>query len=462
MASAVNVGISQLAGYAGGNVGLSGALASGISTGAAGFIGQAATAAGMYEGFNFASEHTDSINQKIRLSEDSQRNLKQISSNVSSGNDLNIKSQDDILISASNLNANNNLNLTSQNGLINIASALEEETTNSRNERQDFDDVAFEYNRGRASLDLNSEIFEQIDSITKLTHKSSNLNANNNINISAKDDINILASNVVTNNEVDVADKGQINLISSDGNVNILSQKNTINSSTQIKQENLSLSFGVGNAHVDTAYAVHDLKEATDALAEAKANLNRLETKYKNGEASKDAVEDAKINLALATANFALAEIKMAASATKSAGSCKESKCTGFYGDVRLNAATTKINSNSQTISNLASNIISNIGDITIKSGLGLSDTDEDLLNQLSGNTNITGSNVRAVNDGDINITSKANTNIKASKDTFASNTKTTSQNSSITLASTNSGGNGATIDNIVNAAAISLGAGIK
>ena len=313
------------------------------------------------------------------------------------------------------------------------------------------------FNRGRASLDLNSEIFDRQDAVTKLTQKSSNLIADNDINIIAKDDIDILASNLSTINSSGL---GEINLTSKNGNVNILSQSNTINTSTQIKQENLALSFGIGNAHVDTAYAVHDLKEAGDSVVEAKANLNAMETKFKNGEASKDAVDDAKVNLALATANLYLAKIKLNAAATKSAGSA-ESLWTGFYGDVRLNASTTRTNSNSQSIGNVASNVTSNNGDINIKSGLELSDTDEDLLKQLVGNSNIEGSNIRAINGGDINITSKANTNIKASKDTFASSSKTTSRNSSVTLASSNSGGAGAVIDNIVNAAAISLGAGM-
>ncbi len=93
---------------------------------------------------------------------------------------------------------------------------------------------------------------------------------------------------------------------------------------------------------------------------------------------------------------------------------------------------------------------------------MNLASNDSNLLNQYKGNTSIVGSNVNSGTSGDINITSKGNTSITASKDTYMQNSSSEGWNSSVTLASSNSGGAGAAIDNIVNAASLALGAGIS
>ena len=97
---------------------------------------------------------------------------------------------------------------------------------------------------------------------------------------------------------------------------------------------------------------------------------------YANGQAEKEAVEDAKINLEISVANLALAEIKLAASAAKSASSTAS---LGFYADLQLTIAGSKTNSNTSTSTAVASNITSN-GDLTISSGMNLSNSNPDLI----------------------------------------------------------------------------------
>ncbi len=77
------------------------------------------------------------------------------------------------------------------------------------------------------------------------------------------------------------------------------------------------MSAGIGNAFVDTAYAQYDLIEALRALADAKNELNHMETLQNNNQASSEAVEDARINLQIAVLNVTLAEMKLAASAAR-------------------------------------------------------------------------------------------------------------------------------------------------
>lgn len=179
-----------------------------------------------------------------------------------------------------------------------------------------------------------------------------------------------------------------------------------------------------------------------------------METLYKNGQASKDAVKDAEINLQIAILNLTLAEIKLAAAATKSAAGA-ESLWTGFYGDIRMTIGATKINSQSSLISNVASNINS-IGNVTIYSGLDLLDHDEALIAGLLGNITVEGSNIYS-DISDINITSKNNTIVQASQNRFDASSKSESWQSSLTLASSAAGGSATILDNIINSLQASL-----
>jgi filamentous hemagglutinin len=369
-----------------------------------------------------------------------------VASNITSANDLNITSQNNNLISGSNLDSGNDININSTSGTTIITSAQDQSSTSTETVNQSYNDFSADYERGRISANSNSKVLEANSATTTTTQVSSNLSAANNINITSDEHLNILSSNLTTNS-------GNVSLTSNNGNVNILALEDTTSTASQIKEGTLTLSAGIGNAHVDTAYAQYDLIEAARNVADAKKQLNHMETLYKNGEADADAVSDAKTNLAISMANLTLARLKLAASAAKSAGSV-ESIWTGFYGDLRLSVAGFKTNSTTNSSTAVASNILSN-GNLTINSGMGgLSSSD-------SGNTTITGSSLKS-QVSDIEITSRNNTIINASKDTYSQGATTKAWNESITLATTNSGGAGTAIDNAVNAASIALGAGMS
>ncbi len=360
-----------------------------------------------------------------------------IASNLNSSGNLNITSASNNLISGSILDANN-INLTATNGTTIITSVADTSSTSTSSTAQDYADASLDYNRGRVSANSNSKVVENTANTNTATQKQSELTAANNITILSKDDLSILSSNLTT-------DAGAISLTSREGDVNILALSNTTSSTSETKTGTQTLSAGIGNAHIDTAYAADDLVKAGENLKDAKTDLNHMETLYKNGQADKEAVEDSKANLAIAYLNLVLAEVKLAASATKSAAAA-ESLYTGFYADLRLSIEGTKTNSSSNTSTAVASNIFSN-GNLNISAGMSGAD----------GNTTVTGSSLIS-QTGDINITSKGNTVINASKDTYNSSTKTKSWTENLTLASSAGSGSGAMIDNAVNALQVSLG----
>ena len=388
-----------------------------------------------------------------------------IASNINAGGNINISSQNNNLISGSNLSAGNsssaagvgNININAVDGVTIITSAQNQTSRSVETTTQDYNKLSLNYNRGRASADSESKVLEHTSTTNTTTQSQSTINAANNISITSKGNINILSSDLrsgISSANSSDSLSGTINLTSLEGNVNILSLQNSTSTTSEDRSGTLTLSAGIGSAHVDTAYAGYDTIEAAKNLADAKKELNHMETLRKNGQADDDAVEDAKINLSIAYLNLSLAQLKLAAAAAKSAASCTSSLCTGIYADLRLSIAGTKTNSSSSMVTNVASNINSS-GNIVIKSGMNLLDTNTDLIIGTVGNTTITGSNISS-NNGDINITSRNNTAINASKDTYNSNTTSKTWEENVTLGSSNMGAT--QLDAAINALQISLG----
>ncbi len=284
---------------------------------------------------------------------------------------------------------------------------------------QEYNKISANYNRGRTSVDSESSVVEETTTTTTTTQKQSTISAVNNITITSNKDLNILSSDLTAGTNpstTDTATSGTINLTSREGNVNVLALADTVSTTSETKTGTLTLSAGVGNTVVDTGYAEYDVIQAAKAVADAKKSLNHMETLERSGQASSEAVEDAKINLAISVANLALAELKLAASAAKVAGSANT---LGFYADLKLSIDGSKTNTNTNSSVAVASNIKSN-GNLIISSGMSLLDSNSDLIAGTVGNTTITGSNISS-EAGDINIASKNNTTINASKDTYNS-----------------------------------------
>ncbi len=387
----------------------------------------------MVEGYTISNNDPDEMAYDLDLTKITTQTKTNIASNLSAGNDLNITSNNQNssggssenptnignLIIASNLAANNNINLNSLNGSTIITSAQDESFRATSTVDQTYNDISFSADRGRLAVNSNSKILEEDTKTTTKTQISSQLFSGNNININTQDNIDILSSNLNSNN--------QINLNSLEGNINILANSNTILSEKEIREGTLTLSAGIGHVAVDVAYAEYDLIKATRNVADAKKNLNHIETLHKQGKADDEALSDAKTNLAIAGLNLLLADLKVAAASAKAAES---TKTLGFYADATLTRTGQKTNMNSSNIDEIGSNLLAT-NSININSGSLLVNPE---LNRDLGNTNIKGS-IQS-NNGDINITSANNTNITALKSTSSSSTKSEGFSTTLTLAS--------------------------
>ena len=364
-----------------------------------------------------------------------------IASNLTTGNDLAITSTDgNNLISGSNLSAGNDLNITSLKGATTITAAQDRYFKAVSTVDQSYGNIALEYEHGRLSLSSESNVKEVDSKSTSVTQASSNLTSGlnyappssaladalataiplnrGNINITTKDDINILSSNLTSNN--------QINLNSTEGSTNILANDNTAHSDTEIREGTLKLSVGINNVFLDAAYAVDDTVKATEALKAAKENLDKMKDLKKQGKADSEAVDDAQINLQIALLNLNLAVLKAAAAAEKTRNT---GKTFGFYFDLKLTRTGDKTNIATNNVDEIASSLLAK-NTILITSGSAL--TAIQAKDNDTGNTNIKGS--IASQDGDITIISKGDTDITASKSTSSSNMRSKGFTQTVTM----------------------------
>ncbi|MBE9864405.1 filamentous hemagglutinin N-terminal domain-containing protein, partial [Campylobacter concisus] len=279
---------------------------------------------------------------------------------------------------------------------------------------------------------------EATNNTSSLNSISSTLNANN-INIDTNYDISIKGSNLNA--------KEDISLISKNGNIYISNSTDTIDSTSTLKEAQAALSITMQNEYAQIAPATIALQEAVKQLNSVKkeyeqyknkksnlqTKLNELKQRYKNKEAGINAsdIEDLSdildnikdeeryyiTNVALATTNVAsktTALISQIAAASVSSGTY------GFSVGVAANISGTQTNTkNKQTISSP-----SNLNALNIRLT-----TNKDK----ESSTNITGSNLLANNNIDINT---KDLNINSSQDRFESdeNSKSLSGSAKFTM----------------------------
>ena len=253
-----------------------------------------------------------------------------------------------------------------------------------------------------------------------LNANSSNLNANGDINLNAKDDINIVGSNLNANEAINLTSQ----------NSNIKHSTNLYAKDTSSKEAIGTLSITVQNEYAQVAPAAIALAEAIKQLKNVKkeydeykkqksnlsSKLSEIKQRYKNKEVGVDAsdIEDLTdildnikdeekyyiANIALATTNVAS---KTTALVSQAAAAASSSVTYGFSAGVAADLSGTQTNSKTkQTVSTPSNLTSSNIRLATNK--------DKDT------STSITGSNLLASNNIDINT---KDLNINSSQDTF-------------------------------------------
>ncbi|GMO61338.1 MAG: hypothetical protein Ta2D_07260 [Rickettsiales bacterium] len=193
------------------------------------------------------------------------------------------------------------------------------------------------------------------------------------------------------------------------GNILLTSANNS--QTTDIKHEETKVTVGVkvGNAYVDAVNAGDAVVKAGEKVKDANDELKRIENLYEQGKASKEAVNDAKTNVAMASVNLLNTTIAFTSSVAGAATAASTSFGTGMYASAFANYDTTQKTSTKQDTYQTQSNIQSGNGNISFTSA-------NDMLQE--------GTNIYATN-GTLEYDITNDLTIKASKDTSISDSKT-------------------------------------
>lgn len=335
-----------------------------------------------------------------------------VASDVEAGKDVNI-------LAGYKAGADGKVEKSGEQGSVNILSG--EETTKHREVHEKTNmmksltsglDVGFENGKISISKDLGTETKDTWDNVQKNT-VSSNIKAGGDVNVAATENVNLKGSNIISDNNV---------TISAEKNINITSSQSTEDDKKTHSESNISAGVSVGHIAVDAAYAVDANIEAAEAVKKAKDNLEKIKKLHSQGKATADAVKDAEISLAAATANLAF----VTQAASESMMNAKNTVPTlGFYAEAGVTRDTTKTETTASSVVNTGSNILAE-KDISLNAGNDL--------NQI-------GSLVIS-NKGNIDYTVGNDLNLQASKDIYHSSSKT-SDNSVSAGVSTKSGAYG-------------------
>ncbi|AMW79363.1 hypothetical protein AMD27_10955 [Acinetobacter sp. TGL-Y2] len=157
-----------------------------------------------------------------------------------------------------------------------------------------------------------SEDTTQSTKTTETMHKAGSINTEN-LKIQSADGIDILGQNIKATGDT-VFDHGR-------GALNTGGYENKTTVEEKTHTETISAEVGVRNAYLDAVLAVGAVKDAAEAVKQAKDQYSQAQRDYASGKISKEALDDTKANVTMATANLANAQIAVGAAAATAAAS---------------------------------------------------------------------------------------------------------------------------------------------
>ncbi|NUF15357.1 two-partner secretion domain-containing protein [Acinetobacter lactucae] len=236
--------------------------------------------------------------------------------------------------------------------------------------------------------------------VTETTRKAGSINTDN-LSINGAEGVDILGQNIKATGDTTI-DHGR-------GELNIGGYENKTITEEKTKNEKTSVEVGVRNAYLDAALAVSAVKDAASALKDAKDAYSQAQRDYAAGKLTKEALDDSKVNVAMATANLASAQIAVGASAAAAAAS---SATYGFTIGANGERIETTTNSNQTQGHWQGSNL--ELNNLTLKSE--------------GQNANIQGSRLTATGTTTFNGTKDLNVTAGTEHSTQESSSKTNSQ----------------------------------
>ncbi|RZG78532.1 filamentous hemagglutinin N-terminal domain-containing protein [Acinetobacter sp. WCHAc060033] len=196
---------------------------------------------------------------------------------------------------------------------VTLDSAEEQNITAQSHSKESIEGLGVKLNKDNIRLGgFISEDASQSSKTTETTHKTGSIQTEN-LKIQGAEGIDILGQNIKATGDT-VLDHGR-------GDLNIGGYENKTTVEDKTHKETISAEVGVRNAYLDAALAVGAVKDAAEAVKQAKDQYSQAQRDYASGKITKEALDDTKANVAMATANLANAQIAVGAAAASAAAS---------------------------------------------------------------------------------------------------------------------------------------------
>mgnify|MGYP000594276763 CR=1 FL=1 len=234
-------------------------------------------------------------------------------------NNVYVGSAGQTTLTSSNIDAQNTVLAGKK---VTLDAAEEQHKTVTSNSKETVQGLGVKLNKD--SIRVGGFVLEDAENTVKTTattHKSGNINTEN-LTIQGAEGVDLLGQNITATGDT-IIDYGR-------GNLNIGGYENKTTTEEKTHTETISTEVGIRNAYVDAALAIVAVKDAISALKDAKDDYSQAQRNYASGKITKEALDDSKANVAMATANVATAQIAAAASAAAVAAAAASSYGTGF------------------------------------------------------------------------------------------------------------------------------------
>ncbi|MDC5432924.1 filamentous hemagglutinin N-terminal domain-containing protein [Acinetobacter baumannii] len=252
------------------------------------------------------------LDKKITVGESNSQRTEQIRQTGTSLNAANIAvgSSGQTTLTSADLTAKN-VALSGQKVTLNAAE--EQNIESSSHSTETIEGLGVKLNKDSIRLGgFVSEKDKNTLTVTETTRKAGSINTDN-LSINGGKGVDILGQNIKATGDTTI-DHGR-------GELNIGGYENKTTTEEKTKNEKTSVEVGVRNAYLDAALAVGAVKDAASALKDAKDAYSQAQRDYAAGKLTKEALDDSKSNVAMATANLASAQIAVGASAAAAAAS---------------------------------------------------------------------------------------------------------------------------------------------
>ena len=255
--------------------------------------------------------------------------IKQTGTNLTA-NDVYVGSSGQTTLTSADITAKNTI-LSGQKVTLNAAE--EQNISATSHSKETIEGLGVKLNKDSVRLGgFVSEDTTQSTKTTETTYKAGSIQTEN-LKIQGAEGVDILGQNIKATGDT-VIDHGQ-------GDLNIGGYENKTTVEDKTHQETISTEVGVRNAYLDAALAIGAVKDAAEAVKQAKDQYSQAQRDYASGKITKEALDDTKANVAMATANLANAQIAVgSAAATAAASSATYGFTIGANGE-RIETTTT-------------------------------------------------------------------------------------------------------------------------